>query len=167
MTQGSDGSLRRARIEVLAPFRGRIVALEDVGDPVFAQAMVGPGIALDPVFDSNVPVTQDVLAPSAGTVTSLFPHAFVLEIDPARSVLVHLGIDSLTLGGQGFETLVALGDTVKAGQPLMTWSPSGVAAHELATVSPIVAVQADTEDVLVLAAPGTVVEQGTALVAWT
>ena len=106
-------------VQVLAPCAGRLVALADVPDPVFAAEMVGPGVALDP---GPGPVT--VGSPIAGTLVKVHPHAFVVLGDEGVGVLVHLGIDTVRLEGRGFEVLVAQGDSVAAGDEIVRWDPS-------------------------------------------
>src|ERR1700754_2575219 len=106
---------------VSSPLAGRAIGLAAVPDPVFAGAMVGPGTAIDPLRGS-----VEAVAPVAGIVVSLHPHAFVV-VDPAgRGVLTHLGIGTVQLNGAGFELLVNKGDSVERGQALVRWSPAGV-----------------------------------------
>jgi glucose-specific phosphotransferase system IIA component len=133
-----------------------------VPDPVFAQGMVGPGIALEP---ARVQV-QTVLAPADGVVGALHPHAFALELGEGRTVLVHLGIDTVGLTGRGFTLHVAGGQTVRAGDRLVTWSPVDVAAAGLATICPVVALQADPGVLTVLAGDGQTVQAGDPLLDW-
>ena len=108
-----------APLQVLAPCAGRVVALADVPDPVFAAEMVGPGLAIDP---GNAPVS--VVSPVAGRLVKVHPHAFVVLAGDGVGVLVHLGIDTVRLEGRGFEVLVAQGDTVAAGDEIVRWDPS-------------------------------------------
>ncbi|MFC8921394.1 PTS glucose transporter subunit IIA [Cellulosimicrobium sp. NPDC057127] len=152
---------------------GTVVALEDVPDPVFAQAMVGPGVAVEPSTDE--PGGDDpagdgaarVVAPADGRVATAFPHAFALETATGRTVLVHLGIDTVRLAGEGFAVHVGAGEDVRAGDAVVTWAPRDVAAAGLATVCPVVAVQADPGTVEVLVRPGDVVQAGEPLLAWS
>lgn len=104
--------------QVLAPCAGRVVAMADVPDPVFAEEMVGPGVAIEP--DAG-PTT--VVAPIAGTVLKVLPHAFVVLGDGV-GVLVHLGINTVRLEGEGFEVLATQGSEVAAGDPMITWDPA-------------------------------------------
>ena len=120
-----------------APVAGRVVGLAGVPDPVFAEAMVGPGTAVDPL-----PEPAAVGSPIAGKLVKLHPHAFVVLSDGGQGVLVHLGIDTVQLGGEGFELLVEEGVTVAAGQPLVRWDPAAVAAAGRSPVCPVVALDA-------------------------
>jgi len=135
---------------VLAPVAGTVVGLEAVPDPVFAQALVGPGTAIEPVRE---PVTA--VAPVDGTVAKLHPHAFVVVTAEGRGVLVHLGIDTVNLKGAGFETLAAEGDKVAAGDPLVRWNPAEIEAGGLSPVCPVVALDA-AAGALTLAPEGTI-----------
>jgi len=86
---------------------GVVHLLSDVPDPVFAQGVVGPGLALEPIGAGG----QDVVAPIPGRIAKLHPHAFVIASDDV-TVLVHLGIDTVQLNGAGFVTHAAEGDEV-------------------------------------------------------
>ena len=107
-----------------------------------------------------------IVAPVSGTVASLFPHAFAIETPDSRTVLVHLGIDTVTLHGEGFDVLVAPGDEVVVGQHLLTWDPAAVAATGLATVCPVVALQADPDQITALVTVGALVQRADPLFTW-
>ncbi|SDC63774.1 PTS system N-acetylglucosamine-specific IIA component, Glc family [Sanguibacter gelidistatuariae] len=160
---------------MVAPVSGRVVPLADVPDPVFAQEIVGPGLAIEPLVPTapgelHTSLVDDVdgvvVAPVAGTVASLFPHAFAIETADGRTVLVHLGIDTVTLKGAGFGALVAAGDQVVVGQHMLTWDPAAVAAGGLATVCPVIALQEDPGQVELLVGAGTLVRRGDPLLRW-
>lgn len=109
-------------MKVLAPCTGRVIPIVEVDDPVFAGEMVGPGVAIEPILE---PTT--VLSPIPGKVVKIHPHAFVvLNAEANLGVLVHLGINTVKLEGKGFEVLVAQGDTVEAGAPMVTWNPADI-----------------------------------------
>ncbi|WP_042501988.1 PTS sugar transporter subunit IIA [Thermaerobacter marianensis] len=114
-----------------APVTGRVVPLDQVPDPVFAERMVGDGAAL-------LPEAGEVVAPLAGTVTALFPtgHAVGLRTDDGLELLIHLGIDSAHAEG-AFEPLVQVGDRVAAGQRLIRTDLQRLAAAARAPVSPV------------------------------
>lgn len=135
--------MAEVRIDVLAPSAGRIITLDEVPDPVFAAAMVGPGAAISP--DLGVAPTLEALAPVTGVVAAMHPHAFVIAGPGggAHSVLVHLGIDTVQLKGAGFELLAEQGDEVVAGQPLVRWSPDDVVARGMSAVVAVIALAAD------------------------
>ncbi|MEU3558097.1 PTS sugar transporter subunit IIA [Streptomyces fragilis] len=124
-------------LTVTSPLAGRVVSLENVSDPVFAEAMVGPGLAVMPTAETAVAV-----APLDGTLVSLHPHAFVVVSDDGRGVLVHLGVDTVQLNGQGFELLLRKGDAVRRGDGVVRWDPKAVEASGRSTVCPVVALEA-------------------------
>lgn len=126
-----------ATLVVCAPVAGTAIALSAVPDPVFAEAMVGPGAAVDP---DRTPSTA--VSPIAGTLVKLKPHAFVVADGYGRGVLVHLGIDTVNLDGAGFELLAAEGDRVEAGAPVIRWDPAGVEALGMSPVCPVIALDA-------------------------
>jgi len=118
---------------VLAPVGGRAVPLEDVPDPVFSQGMVGYGAAVDPprgVIDAVAPVT--------GKILKLLPHAYIVMTPDNVGVLVHLGLDTVRLNGEGFTTHVRQGDDVTAGQVVITYDVPSVQARGLSPVVPVV-----------------------------
>lgn len=155
-------------LTVLSPVTGTVVAMAEVPDPVFAEGMVGPGIAVDPGADA---VTSDVVAPCDGTLVKLHAHAFVLvaagdagSAGPAPAggtgVLVHLGIDTVQLRGEGFTLHAAEGEEVRAGRRLVTWAPATVAHGGRSPLVPVVALDRSPDELRVLAAPGDRVAAG-------
>ena len=145
-----------------SPVAGTVRALSAVPDRVFAEGMVGPGIAVEPVRTA----VQHVLAPAGGVVMALHPHAFAIRMSDERSVLVHLGVDTVTLAGTGFEPHVVAGQEVRAGERIVTWSPLDVAAAGLATICPVVALQAAPDEVRPLLEPGETIAAGQPLLDW-
>lgn len=147
-------------LSVRSPVTGRVVGLEAVADPVFAQAMVGPGTAVDPERTPGA-----ALAPIEGRVTTLHPHAFVVVDDDGRGVLVHLGIDTVQLDGEGFTLLVERDDKVSAGQPLVRWDPPAVEEGGRSPVCPVVALDAAADRLAHVVASGAV-RGGEELFSW-
>jgi PTS system glucose-specific IIA component len=121
---------------------GSAVGLAAVPDPVFSQAMVGPGTAIDP---ERAP--GQAVAPITGTLVKLHPHAYVVVGADGRGVLVHLGIDTVQLRGEGFRLLAAEGDHVEAGQPVVGWNPAEIEAGGRSPVCPVVALDAPAESI--------------------
>ncbi|MGC5013285.1 PTS sugar transporter subunit IIA [Streptosporangium sp. DT93] len=144
---------------VLAPVTGVAVRLGAVPDPVFSEGLVGAGMAIEP---DRTP--GRVVAPIAGTIVKLHPHAFVVVGDDGRGVLVHLGIDTVQLRGEGFEPLAVEGDRVRAGQPVVAWDPAGIEASGRHPICPVVALDAAAGTVSGLAAG--VVTAGDGLFEW-
>ena len=126
--------------QILAPCPGRVMAMADVPDPVFAEEMVGPGVAIEPVVEPDGGTTT-VVSPIAGKVLKVLPHAFVVMGD-GIGVLVHLGINTVRLEGEGFEVHAEQGAEVAAGDPMITWDPSALpasaAGQDISPVVPIV-----------------------------
>ena len=147
-------------VQVTAPLAGTAIGLALVPDPVFSTAMVGPGLAIDP---DRRPST--VVAPVGGTLVKLKPHALVVVAEGGRGVLVHLGIDTVKLDGEGFTLLAIEGDTVDAGQPIVEWDPVAVEARGLSPVCPVVALDADSAAIGQLAAGP--IEVGAPLFTWS
>jgi phosphocarrier protein FPr/phosphocarrier protein len=111
------------RVELIAPLSGVLVPLDTVPDAVFAQKMVGDGVSIDPTSD-------ELLAPLAGKVTQLHKssHAVTITGDNGLQVLLHIGLDTVLLRGEGFMPLVNEGDTVAIGTPLIRFDPVVVGA---------------------------------------
>lgn len=125
--------------KVLAPVKGKVIPLEKVNDSAFSSKVMGQGIAI-------IPEENTIVAPFDGTVSALFPtkHAIGLTSEAGMELLIHVGIDTVELNGKYFDSLVAVGDTVKAGQPLLTVDFAGVKAAGYDTVIPIVVTNSDT-----------------------
>ena len=122
-----------AQLRILAPLSGQVWPLERVPDPVFAQKMVGDGISIDP--------TDAVLVAGCdGEVVSLHAagHAVSLRTPEGIEVLMHVGIDTVALKGEGFRTLVKPGDTVRAGAPLIEFDLDFLATHAKSLLTQIV-----------------------------
>jgi PTS system glucose-specific IIA component len=128
---------------VLASVQGRAVPMEQVPDPVFAQLMTGPGAAVDPPRE-----VVDAVAPVSGTVFKLYPHAFIILTADGVAVLVHLGIDTVQLGGQGFTTHVQEGDAVTAGQPVTTYDVPAIEAAGRNPIVPVIALDRQPADLV-------------------
>lgn len=101
--------------QILSPVSGTTIPMSQVADEVFAQGLAGEGAAVVPQ-DSG-----EALAPVSGQLVKLFEggHAFGIATDEGAEVLVHLGLDTLELEGEGFERLATEGERVEAGQPLV------------------------------------------------
>ncbi|CAI9386190.1 N-acetylglucosamine-specific PTS transporter subunit IIBC [Microbacterium sp. T2.11-28] len=115
------------------PVAGAVLPLSEVPDAMFAQGTMGPGVAVDPTGDT-------IVAPADGTVASVFPtgHAIGLALDDGTELLIHVGIDTVSLKGEGFTTLVAAGDRVTTGTPLLRFDAAGIRAAGLSAVTPII-----------------------------
>ncbi len=127
---------------VLAPVRGRAVPLEQVPDATFAQGIVGHGAAIDPPHE-----VIDAVAPISGKILKMFPHAFIVVSADNVGVLVHLGLDTVQLGGEGFIALVKEGDQVEVGQPVITYDVPAIVASGRNPIIPVVVMDKKAEDV--------------------
>ncbi|MGT2715180.1 sucrose-specific PTS transporter subunit IIBC [Streptococcus respiraculi] len=110
----------------VSPLSGEVVALENVNDPVFSSGAMGKGLAVKP--SEGV-----VYAPADAEVTIAFEtgHAYGLKTVSGAEILIHIGIDTVSMEGDGFEKLVAAGDNVKAGAPIAKFDASKIAAAGL------------------------------------
>ena len=131
---------------VLAPVRGTIVPLTSVPDQTFAQGLVGHGVAIDPPRE-----VVEAVAPVSGKILQLWPHAYVIMTADKVGVLVHLGLDTVQLKGDGFTTHVAKGDQVEAGQTIVTFDVPAVEAGGRNPVIPVVVMDSKDADVSVTA----------------
>ncbi|MES3702362.1 glucose-specific PTS transporter subunit IIBC [Staphylococcus arlettae] len=118
---------------ISAPGNGEIMPLTAVPDQVFADKLMGDGIAF-------VPKDDVIVSPITGTVKTIFPtlHAIGLETPEGLEVLIHIGIDTVKLEGQGFESLVTTDDNVEVGQPLIKIDLDHIQAHAPSIITPIV-----------------------------
>jgi len=107
---------------LVSPLSGNVVALENVNDPVFSSGAMGKGLAVKP--SEGV-----VYAPSDAEVTIAFEtgHAYGLKTASGAEILIHIGIDTVSMNGNGFEKLVAAGDKVKAGTPIAKFDAAKIA----------------------------------------
>jgi len=117
---------------VLAPVAGLALPLAEVPDPVFAQGMVGYGAAVEPPHQ-----VVEALAPVSGKILKLLPHAYVIMTAEQVGVLVHLGLDTVTLEGRGFTAHLAQGDDVDAGQSVITYDVPAIVAAGLSPMVPV------------------------------
>lgn len=127
-----------------SPMIGKVVKLADVPDEVFASGAMGAGIAIDPTDGI-------VVAPANAEVTLLFPtkHAIGLKTEDGLELLIHVGMDTVSLAGKGFKSFVEAGDTVQAGQKLLEFDVNTIKEAGLPVIAPIVITNsADFEDVL-------------------
>ena len=112
------------QVELLAPWSGVLMALDNVPDPVFASRLIGDGLCIDPT-------SQVLCAPLAGVVSNLqhTGHAISITAADGVQVLLHIGLDTVNLGGKGFTALVEEGQQVTAGQALIEFDADYIALH--------------------------------------
>lgn len=122
----------RERI-LLAPLSGAVRPITDMPDQVFASKAMGDGLAIEPATGADT-----IVAPADGVVAATMPgswHAIGLTLDNGPEVLIHVGIDTVEMGGDGFACLVEQGQRVTAGQPLMTFSAEKIRAAGHPTIT--------------------------------
>ncbi|MBO4126067.1 beta-glucoside-specific PTS transporter subunit IIABC [Streptococcus suis] len=145
-TKESVPELKEIKQEIIAsPLIGKVVKLENVPDAVFASGAMGKGIAIDPLDGILV-------SPAKAKVTLVFPtkHAIGLRTENGAELLIHIGMDTVSLAGKGFESFVQVGDVVEAGQKLLEFDLNQIKAADLPVITPIIVTNtADYEDILV------------------
>ncbi|MFV0373589.1 MAG: N-acetylglucosamine-specific PTS transporter subunit IIBC [Microbacterium sp.] len=124
---------RAATVVLRQPVAGRVIPLAEVPDPMFAMGTMGPGLAIDPTGDT-------VIAPADAIVGSVFAtgHAIGLVLADGTELLVHVGIDTVSMEGEGFEPMVTAGDEVAMGAPLLRFDLEAIRAAGLSPVTPVV-----------------------------
>ncbi|CDL79428.1 PTS system N-acetylglucosamine-specific EIICBA component (Includes: N-acetylglucosamine permease IIC component; N-acetylglucosamine-specific phosphotransferase enzyme IIB component; N-acetylglucosamine-specific phosphotransferase enzyme IIA component) [Xenorhabdus cabanillasii JM26] len=120
-------------LTLIAPVTGKLIKLEDVPDEAFSSKLVGDGIAIKPTSDT-------VFSPISGTVVKIFDtnHALCIEADNGVEVIIHMGVDTVSLQGKGFERLVEEGVRVKVGEPLLKLDLEYLNTHAKSMISPII-----------------------------
>ncbi len=123
---GPDAAPAEPTLALKAPLSGPVVPIEKVPDPVFAHRLLGDGVAIDPV-------SALLLAPCDGVVATIHPagHAVAIASDAGIEVMLHVGLDTVALGGRGFVPRVAQGRRVVAGEPLLAFDADLVALKDV------------------------------------
>ncbi|MDN6833684.1 MAG: N-acetylglucosamine-specific PTS transporter subunit IIBC, partial [Enterobacterales bacterium] len=131
--QATPNAAAVVKATLVSPITGEVVALDQVPDEAFASKAVGDGVAVRPT-------DKTVVSPARGTIVKIFNtnHAFCLETDEGAEVVVHMGIDTVALNGQGFKRLVEEGAEVKAGQPILEMDLEYLNANARSMISPVV-----------------------------
>lgn len=126
------GWLKSKKISIFAPVDGEIVNLDSVPDEVFSARMAGDGVAIIPTSDIFV-------SPIDGTISKIFPtnHAFVVKNNELE-VIVHIGIDTVNLKGEGFTRIASVGDKVSVGDEVIKVDLPFLKANAKSTITPIV-----------------------------
>src|SRR5262249_19512221 len=122
-------------LALAAPLAGWATRLDEVPDPAFAQGMVGDGVAIDPT-------SNELCAPCDGVVVSVHRarHAVTLRSDGGAEILLHIGVDTVDLRGDGFEALVSAGQRVRTGDPLVRFDLDRVARRARSLLTPVLLV---------------------------
>ncbi|WP_297632238.1 PTS glucose transporter subunit IIA [uncultured Clostridium sp.] len=125
-------------LTLIAPATGKVVPITEIPDPVFAQKMAGDGVGIDITGDT-------IVAPADGEVTLIFKtkHAFAMTLKNGIEVLVHIGIETVGLNGEGFEQLVEQGSNVKAGTPILKIDRDFIQSKGCPLISPVLITNVD------------------------
>ena len=128
----------RAVESIYAPLTGKRIPLIDVPDPTFSEKMMGDGLAIDPTEGK-------VVAPIDGEVTLTFPtkHAIGLKSKSGIEILIHIGLETVNLDGEGFEVHVNEGDQVSIGDPLVTFDFELIKRKAASVITPIIITNGD------------------------
>ena len=120
----------------VAPIDGKVMNLSDVPDPVFAEKMAGDGVAIDTTGDT-------IVARCAGELTLVLKTYPAYLSDSYTELLVHIGIDTVSLNGEGFERLQEQGTTVKAGTPIIKINRDIITGKGLSLITPVLVTNVD------------------------
>ena len=129
----SGNTATNETIDIIAPLSGEIIAIEDVPDVVFAEKIVGDGVAIRPTGNKMV-------APCDGEIGKIFEtnHAFSLESDSGIELFVHFGIDTVELKGEGFTRIAQEGQKVKAGDTILEFDLEFLKENAKSILTPVV-----------------------------
>jgi phosphocarrier protein FPr/phosphocarrier protein len=123
-------------LTLVAPIQGWVAPLDEVPDPVFAERILGDGVAIDPTGAA-------VYAPCDGQIVSVARHAVTLRADNGAEILIHIGLETVALHGQGFITHVREGNSVRTGDPLIAFDLDFLAGKAKSLISPVVITNGD------------------------
>ncbi|MBC8589046.1 PTS sugar transporter subunit IIA [Paratissierella segnis] len=129
---------KEINVKLLAPMTGEIIELEDVPDEVFASKMIGDGLAIKPS-------DNEILSPCDGKIVQIFPtkHAIGIETNEGLEILIHIGIDTVVLNGNGFKSFVSQGDRVYCGDKLLEVDLDYINKNAKSTITPILITNMD------------------------
>jgi PTS system D-glucosamine-specific IIC component len=120
-------------VAFVSPLAGKVMPITEVPDQVFSGKMMGDGFAIEP--------TEGIVkSPVSGTIINLFPtkHAIGILSDEGKEILIHVGLDTVNLKGEGFETLVKQDDKIEQGQELLRFDLNFIKENATSTITPIV-----------------------------
>ena len=125
--------------KVIAPISGNLMPLSEVPDEVFAQKMIGDGIAIEPTASGVM------VAPASGRIEKIFDtnHAFSIVTPAGIEIFVHLGMDTVKLEGKGFERIAEEGAVVKAGDPIVKYDYDFLKANAQSIITPVIISNSD------------------------
>lgn len=144
---------------LMAPVSGNIIKLSDVKDEVFSSGMMGVGLAIEPSEDVFVAPCQGVI-----TVIPKTKHAFGMKLSNGLEVLVHIGMDTVNLGGQGFEVLVNEGQKVTMGTPIIRVDMEFFKEKNISLVTPIIILNHSDYSIKILVDEGKCISKETEII---
>ena len=126
------------QLEIASPIKGTVLKLEKMKDDAFASGVLGKGAAI-------IPEEGKVYAPADGVITALFPtlHAIGMQADNGLELLIHIGLDTVQLNGEGFWAMVKQGDRVKKGQLLVTFDKEFIESKGFCLETPVLVTNSD------------------------
>lgn len=126
-------NFKNKKIKIVAPVNGKVVDIENVPDPVFNEKMMGDGIAVQYSFG-------DVYAPISGEIITDVPsgHAFGIKHEQGLEILVHVGLETVYLQGEGFKMQKKVGDSVEAGDKIIEVNEEVLRTKQLNLITPII-----------------------------
>lgn len=134
----NNNTSKKNSFTLVSPIDGTLFPLSQVPDPVFAEKMSGDGIAIEPTGDI-------VVAPADGILSLVFKtkHAFALTLDNGIELLVHVGLETVALNGDGFEQLVKVGERVKTGTPILKIDKELIKSRGCSLITPMLITNPD------------------------
>ncbi len=134
--ENASAILKRA--EIGSPVKGKALKLSSIRDDAFASGVLGKGAAV-------LPEEGKVFAPADGEVTALFPtmHAIGIKTDEGAEILIHIGLDTVQLNGEGFEAAVSCGDRVKKGQLMIKFDKEWIEGKGYCLETPVIITNSD------------------------
>ena len=130
-----------SNLVLVSPIKGWVGPLDEVPDPVFAERLLGDGVAVDPTGNT-------VYAPCDGTIMTSAKHAVTLRATCGAEILIHVGLETVALAGQGFVSHVGEGRSVRTGDPLLTFDLDFLALKVKSLISPIVVTNGDEFEIV-------------------
>ncbi|MBS4174835.1 PTS glucose transporter subunit IIA [Bacillus sp. FJAT-49736] len=125
-------------ITIMAPLSGEVVSLEEVPDQVFSEKMMGDGVAI-------IPSKNTLYSPIDGEVVNVFPtkHAITLRSKEGAEILIHMGLETVNLGGDGFDIKVSDGDKVSKGSVLADYDVEKIKGLGYKVITPIILINGE------------------------
>ena len=152
---------KKKELELVSPVKGKLISIKEVPDVTFSEEMVGKGVAV-------IPEENELCSPADGTITTVFPtlHAIGLTTKDGIDILLHIGLDTVNLQGEGFEVKVKEGDEVKAGDLLVVVDFEKVKQAGYKLETPVIICNPDDCKKIIYVDP-TSVNKGDAIIKYT